>query len=492
MPTTARKYPNVLPPGVRSSSTLAVTLVGLLAACDSEDRAAQSNQQGEVPNPPPPPGPGPGPVDPNPRPRPTDRGIINDNPINEFNTFLAITQGPNTDYQSLPPIVRVPAWEDATFNQYPIKSSGYSLGIWSNHPMDQKLDYITQLVIVHHGSGDQRERYLRPLGPKNCGGNEGTGGRYFGRAVCALDGVNGPDGQPLLGRTQVLGPHFRNTDKDDRPEDDIRYEQEGRHYWNVGSWREGGASSDKSHTSPHVMMDDVISDMLDLYVNLRRIVITGHSAGGQFVNRYAATANLRKAHLRDVEVVFMPANPSSVFYIDDRRGGDQTGSNSYEWFTTGEFPNLSVDFRIPTGRCRSYNQWKYGLDGIDCRGPANGDYCHLANDVTTDVMISNIKNRFAIYVAGLLDNQQNSGLDTDCEANLLGQFRLDRLAFYMKYWEEFSDWLNSRLMTLEGVGHSGQDVYFHDQVREVLAKGALGECYLSNGSCELTFSYLNR
>lgn len=44
---------------------------------------------------------------------------------------------------------------------------------------------------------------------------------------------------------------------------------------------------------------------------------------------------------------------------------------------------------------------------------------------------------------------------------------------------------------LDGVGHSGQDVYFDNRVREVFAKGALGECYLSNGSCALTFPYLN-
>ena len=52
-----------------------------------------------------------------------------------------------------------------------------------------------------------------------------------------------------------------------------------------------------------------------IFPNLKTVVVVGHSAGGQFVNRYAAGGAGCPNPLVEVRYVIM--NPSSYLYVDD-------------------------------------------------------------------------------------------------------------------------------------------------------------------------------
>jgi hypothetical protein len=57
--------------------------------------------------------------------------------------------------------------------------------------------------------------------------------------------------------------------------------------WNCQSWRTGGPSMADDKLTTFDMMDEILRKLArkDSFPNLKSIVVAGHSAGGQFVNR---------------------------------------------------------------------------------------------------------------------------------------------------------------------------------------------------------------
>ena len=82
----------------------------------------------------------------------------------------------------------------------------------------------------------------------------------------------------------------------------------------------------------------------DRFPALKEVVVAGHSAGGQLVQRYAVVGRpaARSAGLR-----FVVSNPSSYLYFSDER------------------PQGDGRFAAPSDAavCPQYNRWKYGLAG---------------------------------------------------------------------------------------------------------------------------------
>ena len=81
-------------------------------------------------------------------------------------------------------------------------------------------------------------------------------------------------------------------------------------------------------------------------------MIAGHSAGGQFANRFAA------AHPAQPETRYIVANPSSYLYLDAQRREDL-------WLDKFSIPKSDV--------CFNYNHYKYGTEILNAymlaRGP---------------------------------------------------------------------------------------------------------------------------
>jgi hypothetical protein len=170
--------------------------------------------------------------------------------------------------------------------------------------------------------------------------------------------------------------------------------------------------------------------------NLQRVVIAGHSAGGQFVNRYAATTHFQVTR-SDVSVRYVVANPSSYLYFDSRR----PAGNDFRQLTAAE-----------VNACSSYNPYQYGLAQLNCYGlQTGGSLAQRYRDSRVD------------YLLGELDTDlADSSMDTTCAANWQGGTRFERGQQYfatlgLVVGNEVYDRQNKYVVP--GVGHSAHDMF---------------------------------
>ena len=184
-----------------------------------------------------------------------------------------------------------------------------------------------------------------------------------------------------------------------------------------------------------------------------------------------------KASLKDVEVFYYVANPSTSVYLDEKRPvipADQKCDNTI-------IPEFNFEFKISnhSDECPDFNDWKYGL--------SNPNRCVQARD--TDEMVDKFSRKNVTFVAGLEDrccacdsvgndNQyccvcDNSagtswGIDDTCGAELMGRCRLQRLHAYFQYLQQFYEYspdLNYQIIDVPDTEHDW--CIIHDErVRE--------------------------
>ena len=191
-----------------------------------------------------------------------------------------------------------------------------------------------------------------------------------------------------------------------------------------------------SSISSYATMDLLLETLCNThnYPNLKRIVVAGHSAGGQFVHRWGLTSDSwcfgdsvqqqQQQHERDNElpsIRIVAANPRSYAYLGKRRyfpaqDADISILNEDEEGETKDTlsPFSKLDFREPTGSelddCQEYNQYCWGLqDNPNVPAP------YISNNVnvlmpTSDEDNSNLfcryANRDVVYLSGFRDTKK--------------------------------------------------------------------------------------
>jgi pimeloyl-ACP methyl ester carboxylesterase len=203
--------------------------------------------------------------------------------------------------------------------------------------------------------------------------------------------------------------------------------------WHCGDWSDGGPARNGAVTSFRAM-DRLIDSLLAQDKAARVVTVAGFSAGGQFVQRYAAFAAVPAG----VKVKFVVADPSSFLYFDS--------------------------FRPAAGAaaCPGYNDWKFGLGGLPNylgRNAAAARAAYAAADVS--------------YLEGALDDSAGPGtsyklLSKDCGAALQGPFRLQRGQAYAGYDAKFLAHGAHKLTVVPGCGHSVVCVFESHAARAVL------------------------
>jgi hypothetical protein len=222
-----------------------------------------------------------------------------------------------------------------------------------------------------------------------------------------------------------------------------------RLFWSEPGWKEGNQSlSTSAHPRPARLSSfavlDTLLDRIAVHCpNLGSVVVAGHSAGGQFVNRYAA-GNVEQLRLQTtfgVTIAYLPANPSSYLYFDGQRVR----------------PGTTDVFEIPSAAiiqgCSWYDDYKYGLQD--------------RNNYFARISTSQIRTQFAARQAntllGELDNDPHGAdLDTTCAAMLQGPNRRVRGEIYGRYLvHAFGAGVASshRTMIVPGVGHDSRDMF---------------------------------
>jgi hypothetical protein len=165
----------------------------------------------------------------------------------------------------------------------------------------------------------------------------------------------------------------------------------------------------------------------ELFPSLRAIVVAGHSAGGQVVNRYEMA---NQVHDRlGVPVTYVVSNPSSYAYPDSERPTD--AAYAVTAHAPGYIPEVAPNapaFRPFGGArsCTTYDQWPYGMRNRTGYSASQSD----------DQLRGQLASRPTTYLLGQLDILPLGGFDGSCGAMAQGPTRLARGQAFARYVNE--------------------------------------------------------
>ena len=198
---------------------------------------------------------------------------------------------------------------------------------------------------------------------------------------------------------------------------------------------------------PSLSSFEVLDRLIDVSVtqnsNLRNIIMLGHSAGGQFVLRYAAVNNHHELlEKRGVFIRYAVANPSSYLYLD---------ANRYTFPPKGEIVKIGQD---ELKNCPDYNTYKYGME----------DLYGYAENIPITTIRKRLTTRPIIFLLGAEDKDRGFFVDKSCEVEIQGRNRFERGILYRHHLSYFAeDDSNSQHTWIEipGVGHSAAEMFTH-------------------------------
>ncbi|MGC1379983.1 MAG: alpha/beta fold hydrolase [Candidatus Baltobacteraceae bacterium] len=208
-------------------------------------------------------------------------------------------------------------------------------------------------------------------------------------------GVIAADAEHQLSDAIVIAPQFV-----ERSELDGQTVSPQTLYWN-GKWPGGSDALAPAPISTYDVFDAMIARLSDAqhFPKLREIVLIGHSAGGQIVQRYAVVG---KAPQLDpgarIPVHLVVSNPSSYFYFDDWRP-------------------------VPQRDCSDFNQWRYGLSGAP----------RYVSGTAAELEARYVQ-RHVTYLMGTADtNPKEEDLDQSCGGEAQGPYRFARAKYFIAY-----------------------------------------------------------
>ncbi len=179
-------------------------------------------------------------------------------------------------------------------------------------------------------------------------------------------------------------------------------------------------------------MDELLARLYQSFPNLTTVSIAGHSAGGQFAQRYASTRN-------DPRIAFVVSAPSSYLYMDAARPG-------------------------PT--CSRYNEYKYGLDALI-------DTPYMAA-LGASTIRDNYQWAKITYVVGENDvDPLDPSLDVSCQAMAQGAVRVQRAQeFYAALGRMFGAgiYATQSFEIIPGVAHEGRKLLNSGPSKAVLRR----------------------
>ena len=283
------------------------------------------------------------------------------------------------------------------------------LRLFRSFPLDSANADLTAAVIVIHGTNRNPDSYFRTMV---------AAVRQAGR----------------LDETLIVAPHFQTEDDFPAPDEP---------FWTSGGWKRGHLSVDGGpypRVSSYAALDGLLAALADRsrFPELAEIVVTGHSAGGQVVHRFAAGGS-GVAALAGIRVRYVVANPSTYLYLGPER---LVGSS----------------FGLPAGTaCSDYNDWHYGLGNLNT---------YMSALDTAGIRVR-LTERDVVILVGDADTG-SAQLDQSCGANLQGPNRYLRGLILVDYMDAFHPGHRHRRVVVPGVGHSSLDAYTSPEGQGVL------------------------
>lgn len=256
--------------------------------------------------------------------------------------------------------------------------------VYRTHSLDTRDEKITRALIVIHGTNRDADNYFRTT-----------------LAAAFLAGG--------LDDTAVIVPRIASNDRSCR---DVLASNEVSYSCAGDSWRSGGTSASSDKLTSFDFVDEIMRKLAkkQAFPNLKKIVLAGHSAGGQFVNRYEMANKIHES--LGVPISYVVSNPSSYAYFDPNR---PAGENAAAFHAFSDARN-----------CTTYNHWPYGFEGRT----------GYASKLTDDELKKQLASRPVVYLLGELDILPLGGFDSSCPAMAQGPTRLARGQAFGKYVNE--------------------------------------------------------
>jgi pimeloyl-ACP methyl ester carboxylesterase len=302
---------------------------------------------------------------------------------------------------------------------------------YGSYPLDVPNPAITRALIMVHGAGRNADHYFETA-----------------MAAAFLAGA--------LENTMVLAPRL--IAAPDQPEaNEIVWPNGGN------SWRSGGMSPTHPTISSFDFVDELLRKLADKrnFPNLTRIVVAGHSAGGQYATRYAMA---NKVHgTLGARISYVVANPSSYAWpvaVRPLPQGDANpeGADKAALGPDGEKVHRNFTFGpFDSTRAPSYNRWPAGLDNL--AGYAAG--------MTPDQLRKNLVERETTYLLGQVDVLPLGGFDSSPAAMAQGPTRRARGEAFFKYVTETMGAKHQAIIVSE-CGHNDRCVYTTSAVLRVV------------------------
>ncbi|WP_157654464.1 alpha/beta hydrolase [Burkholderia ubonensis] len=208
--------------------------------------------------------------------------------------------------------------------------------------------------------------------------------------------------------------------------------------WRENDWPQGKPSDDVAAVSSFKVIDAIFEHLANraIFPSLQTIVLAGHSAGGQFVQRYAVLgrgdANLGGA---PIHVRYVVANPATYLYLTDQRPD-----------SGGAFVPFSA------ASCPTFNHWIYGLHA--------GVPPYSQPQAPDDELRARYLGRDVVYLLGTADDVPDAdGMDHSCGAEAQGATCYRRGLAFNAYVHMLDPRTSQHVMEARGVGHSSYRIF---------------------------------
>ena len=218
-------------------------------------------------------------------------------------------------------------------------------------------------------------------------------------------------------------------------------------YWSTG-WRQCHRARNLNRESSCGKIDFIVRKLIQYNPNLKHITLIGHSAGGQFVNRYASASNVEQyAKSMGVTMSYAVSSANSTVYLDSSR------------------PNT-----IGQSCSSTYNKWKYGLQSRNT----------YASEFSRATMIDRLLKRNVYYFVGE-DDVHTPG---DCRVQAQGDHHVDRMKNYKKHLKSVcmnryssSAYCNDRpfaqsrnFKVIKNIGHNSRLLFATQHVKNIMKR----------------------
>ncbi|MBB6463236.1 hypothetical protein [Flammeovirga kamogawensis] len=243
-----------------------------------------------------------------------------------------------------------------------------------------------------------------------------------------------------VSKTIVIAPYFSNNSADNTI------------YWTNATWRYGGNSVGTLNSQPqssYLLLEKFLKNYVFVdgkFPNLKTIMLIGHSAGGQYIQRYAALNNLEQQYQK-YTFKYLVSDPSSYLYINKLRYSD--------------IHKAYIQPDTVQGGCNEYNNYYYGLNEID-------QFTDYRNDLDSSTIVTQNIARLVTYATGTedLDNSDDScpanwegGGNTDDLSNSKVNNRYKRSLYMMNFYSDQYPESKHSLFEVPGADHDAAAIY---------------------------------